>query len=168
MLQNTFNDLGFQSFDFESTSWRLFLKSVVWTKFDIYIFIISLFNAQSHRWCNGRSLRVLKIVGSNPGRIKQTNEHKTGICHISTTKVALRSKNWLAWNKDNVSEWSNKLHVDCWEHVNRLNSAKRVCCSNTKWTSSSHRHVTCSLGIQQQIPRLPHKSVDLSLTNLWS
>jgi hypothetical protein len=29
----------FQSFDFERTSWRLFQKRVMCTKFDIYVFI---------------------------------------------------------------------------------------------------------------------------------
>ena len=36
------NDLAFQSFDFERTWWRLLWKRVVRTKFDIYVFIITL------------------------------------------------------------------------------------------------------------------------------
>ena len=36
------NYLAFKSFDFERTRWRLFQKRVVRTKFDIYIFIITL------------------------------------------------------------------------------------------------------------------------------
>jgi len=35
----TLNFLAFQSFDFESTWWKLFQKRVVRTKFDIYVFI---------------------------------------------------------------------------------------------------------------------------------
>ena len=35
--------LAFLSFDFESTRWRLFQKRVVWTKFDIYVFILYIY-----------------------------------------------------------------------------------------------------------------------------
>jgi hypothetical protein len=38
----TLNYLPFHSSDFERTSWKLFQKSVVRTKFDIYVFIIDL------------------------------------------------------------------------------------------------------------------------------
>jgi len=39
----------------------------------------------------------------------QTKDYKIGICCFSANHAALRnkSKDWLAWNKDNVSEWSN-------------------------------------------------------------
>ena len=36
------NHLSFQSFVFELTWWRLFWKRIVRTKFDIYVFIITL------------------------------------------------------------------------------------------------------------------------------
>ena len=38
-----------------------------------------------------------------------TEEYEIGICCFSTKHVALRSKNkdWLAWNQNNVSKWSN-------------------------------------------------------------
>ena len=54
--------------------------------------------------------RVREIVGSSPDRV-QTNDYKIGICCFSAKYVALRrkSKDWLARNQDNVSEWS--LHV---------------------------------------------------------
>jgi hypothetical protein len=40
--QTLVNYLAFQSFDFERTWWRLFQKSVVYSEFDIYVFIIWL------------------------------------------------------------------------------------------------------------------------------
>ena len=40
-------------------------------------------------------------------RSSQTKDYKIGICCFSTKHVALRrkSKDWLARNQDNVSEW---------------------------------------------------------------
>ena len=37
----------------------------------------------------------------------QTKDYKIGICCFSTKHAALKrkSKDWLAWNEDNVSEW---------------------------------------------------------------
>jgi hypothetical protein len=45
-----------------------------------------------------------KIVGSG-----QTKDNKTGICCSSAKHAALRrkSKDWLAQNQDNVSEWGD-------------------------------------------------------------
>ena len=39
----------------------------------------------------------------------QTKEYTIGICSFSAKLTALRrkSKHWLAWNHDNVSEWSD-------------------------------------------------------------
>jgi hypothetical protein len=39
----------------------------------------------------------------------QTKDYKIGICCFSTKHVALsrKSKDWLARNQNNVSEWSN-------------------------------------------------------------
>ena len=39
-------------------------------------------------------------------RLGQTKDYKIGICCFSTKRTALRrkSKDWLAWNQDNVSE----------------------------------------------------------------
>jgi hypothetical protein len=39
----------------------------------------------------------------------QTKDYKIGICCFSTKHAALRrkSKNWLARNQDNVSEWGD-------------------------------------------------------------
>jgi hypothetical protein len=42
-------------------------------------------------------------------RLGQTNNYKIGICCFSAKHAALRrkSKDWLAWNQDNVSEWGD-------------------------------------------------------------
>jgi hypothetical protein len=39
----------------------------------------------------------------------QTKDYKIGVCCFSAKHAALRSKSkdWLAWNQNNVSEWSN-------------------------------------------------------------
>jgi hypothetical protein len=39
----------------------------------------------------------------------QTNDYKIGICCFSAKHAAIRrkSKDWLAWNQDNVSEWND-------------------------------------------------------------
>jgi hypothetical protein len=43
-------------------------------------------------------------------RLGQTNDYKIGICCFSAKHAALRrkSKDWLARNQNNVSEWSDK------------------------------------------------------------
>ena len=40
-------------------------------------------------------------------RSGQTKDHKIVICYFSTKHVTLRrkSKDWLAWNQNNVSKW---------------------------------------------------------------
>ena len=42
-------------------------------------------------------------------RLGQTNDYKIGICCFSAKHAALRrkSKDWLAQNQDNVSEWGD-------------------------------------------------------------
>jgi hypothetical protein len=39
----------------------------------------------------------------------QTKDHKIGMCCFSAKHTALRSKSkdWLAWNQNNVSEWGD-------------------------------------------------------------
>jgi hypothetical protein len=39
----------------------------------------------------------------------QTKDYKIGICCFSAKQASLRrkSKDWLAWNQDNVSEWGD-------------------------------------------------------------
>ena len=42
-------------------------------------------------------------------RSGQTKDYKIAICYFSAKHAALRrkSKDWLAWNQNNVSEWSD-------------------------------------------------------------
>ena len=44
-----------------------------------------------------------------------TKDYKIGICCFFTKHDALRrqSKDWLAWNQNNVSEWAICLSADC-------------------------------------------------------
>ena len=48
-------------------------------------------------------------------RSGQTKDYKIGICFFSAKHAALRrkSKDWLARNRDNVSEWATCLSADC-------------------------------------------------------
>ena len=41
-----------------------------------------------------------------------TKDYKIGICCFSAKHAALRrkSKDWLAWNQNNVSQWSDMLY----------------------------------------------------------
>ena len=50
-------------------------------------------------------------------RSGQTKVYKIGICCFSTKHAALRrkSKDWLAWNQDNVSEWGD-ISI-CWPGI---------------------------------------------------
>jgi hypothetical protein len=49
-----------------------------------------------------------EVRGFEP-RSGQTKDYEIGICCLSTKHAALRrkSKDWLAQNQDNVSEWGN-------------------------------------------------------------
>jgi hypothetical protein len=42
-------------------------------------------------------------------RSGETKDYEIGICCFSAKRAALRRKNkdWLAWNQNNVSEWSD-------------------------------------------------------------
>jgi hypothetical protein len=37
----------------------------------------------------------------------QTKDYKIGICCFSAKRTALKSKDWLAWSRDNVSVWGD-------------------------------------------------------------
>ena len=47
-------------------------------------------------------------MGLSPGS-GQTKEYKIGVCCFSTKHAELRSKSkdWLAWKENNVSEWND-------------------------------------------------------------
>jgi hypothetical protein len=70
----------------------------------------------------------------------KTNDYKIGICCFSAKHAAIRriSKDWLARNHNNVSEWSDMSILELY----KSNSA---CWSSTKRTSSpSHWKLICS------------------------
>ena len=52
-------------------------------------------------------------MGSSPDWVKPKT--KIGICFFTAKHAALRrkSKDWLARNQDNVSEWMTCLSADC-------------------------------------------------------
>ena len=87
---------------------------------------------QPHRWCNGWHARLEGVdLGVEP-RSGQIKDYKIGICYFFTKHTALRrkSKDWLARNQENVSEWGDmsirgllfqwastiKSYQGCWSH----------------------------------------------------
>ena len=62
------------------------------------------------------NMLVLSVVdrGFEP-QSGQTEDYKIGICSFSAKQAELRrkSKDWLARNQDNVSEWGECLPADC-------------------------------------------------------
>ena len=76
-----------------------------------------------HRWCNGqrvhlecgRSCQNKTIKSEFESRSDQTKDYTIGICCFSAKYAALRrkSKDWLAQNQDNLSEWATCLYADC-------------------------------------------------------
>jgi hypothetical protein len=71
----------------------------------IYSFILSL-TMEPHHWCDGRVL-TFRVVDLSSGCVKPDN--KIGLCCFSAKHAVLRSKSkdWMAWNRNNVSEWNN-------------------------------------------------------------
>jgi len=60
----------------------------------------------------GERISVLASIAVDPGfepRSDQTRDYKIGICCFSAKHTSLRrkSKDWLARNQDNVSEWGD-------------------------------------------------------------
>ena len=65
----------------------------------------------------GVMVRVLASSAVDRGfepRSGQTKDYKIGICCFSAKHTALKrkSRDWLAWNQDNVSEWDD-MSADC-------------------------------------------------------
>ena len=62
-----------------------------------------------HQWCNGYRghLECVQIIGSSPGWVKPKSMKLVCVC-FTAEHAALRrkSKDWLALNQNNVSEWS--------------------------------------------------------------
>ena len=79
-------------------------------------------------------------------RSGQTKDYKIGICCFSPKHAALRrkSKDWLAWNQNNVSEWSDMSTCGLlfqWASTIKI----QLSGSRTKQTSlSSHWKLICS------------------------
>ena len=48
----------------------------------------------------------------------QTKDYKIGICCFSNKHAALmrKSKDWLAWNQDNVSKWAD-MSICCFSEL---------------------------------------------------
>ena len=105
----------------------------------------------------------------------QTNDYIIGICCFSANHAALRrkSKDLLARNQDNVSEWSDmSIRRLLFQRTSTIKS-NSTCCQlglRTKWTSSSsHWKLTCSRHIiAEKIAELGLNNNHLSLTNYWA
>jgi hypothetical protein len=67
--------------------------------------------------CNHISGVMVSVFASSAvdhrfeSRLGQTKDYKIGICCFSAKHAALRrkSKDWMAWNQDNVSEWGDRF-----------------------------------------------------------
>ena len=80
----------------------------------MFVFVVTTnFNnisvVQQHRWYNGSMLASSVVDRGFEPRLGQTKDYKISICCFSTKHAALRrkSKDWLARNQDNVSEWGD-------------------------------------------------------------
>ena len=64
---------------------------------------------QPHMCCNGLHACLECDRSGFELRSGQTKDNKIGVCCFSAKHTALRSKSkdWSAWNQNNVSEWSN-------------------------------------------------------------
>ena len=103
-----------------------------------------------HRFIGGVMVSVLASSAVDHRfelRSGQTKDYKIGICCFSARHAALKrkSKDWLAWNQNNVSEWSDMSTRELlfqWASTIKSNSA---CWPRIKRTStSSHWKLTCS------------------------
>ena len=64
---------------------------------------------EPHRWCNGQCAPFEYGRSQALARSDQMKDYEIGICCFSAKYAALRkkSKDWLARNQDNVSEWGD-------------------------------------------------------------
>ena len=106
--------------------------------FRIHFFLNNILKDNKKKWLNFLKKNKIKIgnrigsvmvsvlassaidCGYEP-RSGQTKEYKFGICCFSAKKASLRrnSKDWLARNQNNVSEWSDistQRHVSFYHH----------------------------------------------------
>ena len=87
----------------------LYFQLLVWTQNIFFIYIILCIY---HNRIGGVMVSVIDSSAVYRGfepRSGQTKDYKIGICCFSTKHAALRSKSkdWMARNQNNVSEWSD-------------------------------------------------------------
>ena len=77
--------------------------------------------SEPHRWFNGKRTRLECGRSWVEPRSGQNKDYKISICCFFAKHVALRrkSKDWLARNQGNVSEWGDML-------TRGLNPTKRI------------------------------------------
>jgi hypothetical protein len=97
---------------------------------------------------------MLSVLASNAvdhtfePRSGQTKDFKIGICCFSAKHTALRrkSKDELAWNQNNVSEWSNMSTRGLlfqWASTIKIQLSMFIRSSTKRTSSSSHWTSTC-------------------------
>jgi hypothetical protein len=77
-----------------------------------------LFNTKNIDWCLTQMWTIIQLyrdknkLYSSEWLLYNANSFKIGICYISAKHAALRrkSKDWLARNQNDVSEWSDMSH----------------------------------------------------------
>ena len=80
--------------------------------------------------------------------VGQTKDNEMGICCFGTKHAVLtrKSKDWLAQNQDNLSEWGDMslcgLLFQCASTI--INPTKGCCSTKKRTASSSHWKLTCS------------------------
>ena len=81
----------------------------------ILFFILFLYYIQNrmynYMYISGVMVSVLTSSAVDRGfelRSGQAKDYKIGICCFSAKHAALKSKDWLARNQNNVSEWSDR------------------------------------------------------------
>ena len=97
------------------------------------------------QWCNGQHARFKYGRSWFESRSGQTKDYEIGICCFSRSAkhAALRSqsKDWLAWNHNNVSELTDRCFSQLALKIplNMLAGTNR-----TSSSPSSHQNLTCS------------------------
>ena len=88
-----------------------------------YIIWLSVYTVDIIKYNGETSIRGVMVsmlasgtldCGCEP-RSGQAKDYEIGICYFSAKHEALRrkSKDWLAWNQNNVSKWSDMSIMDC-------------------------------------------------------
>ena len=90
---------------------KFYLKKIQWEFISLYQLRQDFILTEGNR-ISGVLVSMLTSSVVDRGfepRLGQTKDYKIGICCFSTKHTALRrkSKDWLARNQDNVSEWGD-------------------------------------------------------------